>query len=205
MKMRSFNLILIVLIFFIFNCKENNAKSENNKSDYQKNEAVSKISSSSFIIRYTNLIYEHEGKELKIPIFEGNMGDVKYKEFRMFCVDKKYLKPNVAESAFIIQADKVNLTQTFRKFLKFYKGNILKNTDINKPAKIIIDGGALELYYDFIVDDVPFVLYVKINTDKGNIDNSDSIKSILDLNLNENVPKPMFKYRFWKNYTSKEF
>jgi len=195
----------MVSILLIFNCKENSAKSENNKSDYQKNEAVSKISSSSFIIRYTNLIYEHEGKELKIPIFEGNMGDVKYKEFRMFCVEKKYLNPNVAESAFIIQADKGKLTQTFREFMKFYKSNILKDTDISKPAKIIIDGGALELYYDFTVNEVPFVLYVKINTDKGNIENLDSIKSILDLNLNENVPNPMFKYRFWKNYTSKEF
>jgi len=91
-----------------------------------------------------------------------------------------------------------------RQFLYFYKKSILKNTDIDKPSNIKIygDGDNLEIFYDFNVDDIPFVLQLNINT-KEKFNNLASIKTILQLNLNENL-NSIFTYRFWKNKTSKE-
>jgi len=168
-----------------------------------KENAVQLFSKYLFIIKLSNIVYEKDGKELKIPIFQGNMGDATYEDFRKYCLDKKLLEPNVAETAFVIKADKGKLTKTFREFLNFYKGNILKNTDVNMPAKILVDGGVLELYYDFKLNEVPFVLQISISTGQKDIDTS-LIKSIYNVNLNENMKTPIFQYRFWEDYSSDE-
>jgi len=105
---------------------------------------------------------------------------------------------------FIIKAQKGKLTKTFHEFLYFYKGSILKNVDISKPNKIKVDGGALDIYYDFVINGVPFSLQIGISTDKKEIEDVDSIKSIFDVNLDENMETPIFTYRFWKNKTSND-
>lgn len=205
MEVKISKIILLATIIIFFSCSNNKANGDNNKLVSKKNsDSVIKFSSRTFIINYSNLIYEHENKKITIPIFNGNMGDVTYNDFLEYCYIKKYLNPNTAETSLIIKADRGKLTKTFHEFLMFYKGNILKNSDISKPAKIKVDGGALDIFYDFKVSGVSFVLQVKVGTDKNEID-VDLIKSILDIKLNENVEKPIFQYRFWKNYTSDEF
>jgi len=204
MKVKGIKLICLVSIIVFFNCSNINATGETGTQNIIKDGAVQEFSKYEFIIKFSNLIYEQDGKNLKIPIFKGSMGDVSYKDFRKYCVDKKYLEPDVAETSLIIKADKGKLTKLFREFLMFYKGNILKDTDINMPAKILVDGGVLELYYDFKVNEVPFVLQISISTGQEDV-NTSLIKSIFDVNLNENMKTPIFHYRFWKNYTSDEF
>jgi len=204
MRIEIFKIILFATMIIFFSCN-NTANCKSNKIVSKKNsDSVIKFSSRTFIINYSNLIYEHENKKIKIPIFNGNMGDITYNEFLEYCYIMKYLNPNTAETSLIIKADKGKLTKTFHEFLMFYKGNILKNSDISKPAKIKVDGGALDIFYDFKVSGVPFVLYISVGTDNNEID-VDLIKSIFDIKLNENVEKPIFQYRFWKNYTSDEF
>lgn len=186
----------------IINCNYKTVVGESNHKI--KEDSVQLFSKYQFIIKLSNIIYEKDGKDLKIPIFQGNMGDATYEEFRQYCLDKKYLEPNVAEGSFIIKAEKGKLSNTFRDFLKFYKGNILKNTDIHKPAKIKVFDDYLEIFYDFSVNGVPFVLQLNIHTDTSKIKDQNSIKSIFDLNLNENVVGPVLKYRFWDDYSSDE-
>ncbi len=127
-----------------------------------------------FIIRYSNIIYEKNGKNIKIPIFQGNHGDVLYKDFYDYCIQKKYFpikkEYKYIESGFIIKAKKGELRKTFHKFLDFYKSNILKDIDINKPAKMDCDGYEWWIDYDFIVDDVP--CYIRIRIDSSEEDNN---------------------------------
>jgi hypothetical protein len=47
-------------------------------------------------------------------------------------------------------------------------------------------------------------LQISISTGQEDV-NTSLIKSIFDVNLNENMKTPIFHYRFWKNYTSDEF
>ncbi len=203
MKFKWHQLICVVCVILIINCNDMNAQSE--PKTQIKSAAVQKYKNShSFIIKFNNLIYEKDGKELRIPIFQGESGDVTYKEFRKYCLDHKYLKPKTAESSFVIKAKKGKLTKTFREFLNFYKESILKNVNINKPTKInVYDEGGLTLYYDFEISGVPFVLQLEIITD-DKIESLDSVKPVLDVHLDENIEDPIFRYRFWKDYTSKE-
>jgi len=190
----------------IINCNDKTAGSETKKiqSNIKEGVILQYKNTPSFIMKMKNIIYEKDGKELKIPIFQGNMGDVSYDDFRQYSLDKKYLEPNVAESCFIIKTDKGKLTKTFREFLIFYKGNILKNIDINKPSKInIFDEGSITIYYDFEVSGVSFVLQLDIIT-SDEIKNLNSIKSVFDINLDETIEEPIFRYRFWDDYKSDE-
>jgi len=188
----------------ILNNTYKNAVSETNTARIVKDGSVVLFSEYEFIIKFSNLIYEKDGKEMKIPIFQGNMGDVYYKSFHEYCYKNNLLEKGWGESSFIIKAEKGKLTKTFHEFLYFYKGNILKNVDISKPNKIKVYGGALDIYYDFVINGVPFVLQVGISTDKKEIEDTDSIKSIFDVNLDENMATPIFTYRFWKNKTSND-
>jgi hypothetical protein len=55
-----------------------------------------------------------------------------------------------------------------------------------------------------VINGVPFSLQIGISTDKKEIEDVDSIKSIFDVNLDENMETPIFTYRFWKNKTSND-
>jgi len=156
MKLKWYQFASLICMVVIISCNYKNAICENNTVNSIKDGSVVLFSEYEFIIKFSNLIYEKDGKEMRIPIFQGTMGDVSYKDFLKYCVDKKYLEPNVAETNFIIKAQKGKLTKTFHEFLYFYKGSILKNVDISKPNKIKVDGGALDMYYDVVSNGVPF-------------------------------------------------
>ncbi len=204
MRLRKFYVISLICFIVVLNCANKIAFCENVQQNNIKDGAVVLFSEYQFVIKFSNLIFEKNGKEMKIPIFRGNMGDVYYKSFHEYCYKNNLLEKGWGESNFIIKADKGKLTKTFREFLNFYKGNILKNVDINKPNKIKIDGGALDIFYDFEINGIPFALQVGISTDKKEIAETDSIKSIFDVNLDENMATPIFTYRFWKNKTSND-
>lgn len=204
MKSKWYQLVSFVCMVTVINCNYKNAVCENNALNSIKDGSVILFSEYEFIIKFSNLIYEKDGKEMKIPIFQGSMGDIYYKAFHEYCYKNNLLEKGWGESNFIIKTEKGKLTKTFHEFLNFYKGNILKDVDINKPAKIKIDGGALDIYYDFVINGVPFSFQIGINANKKNIDNLGPIKSIFDVDLKENVEIPIFQYRFWKNKTSND-
>lgn len=205
---RYMKLSLICLIFiFYFDSNFKNAMCKNNQKydiSYGTIEAFSKYA---FIIKSKNIIYEDDEKQIKVPIFQGGKKDIKYSDFLEYCYDKKYLKPDSIETYFVIKSERGKMTQTFQDFMLFYKANILKDTDLNKPAFIIQDGCAPELYYDFIVDGMPFVLMIKISVDNCDVESDEpfSFQSVFDIKLVEKLERPIFLYKIWKNRTSKDF
>lgn len=203
--MKLYKIVCLICMIVILNCNYKNVVGQANIQNEIKEGSVLRYGETdSFIIKFTNLIYEKNGKEIKIPIFRGNMGDVSYRAFHDYCYKNGLLQEGWGESGFVVKSEKGKLTTTFRDFLNFYKNNILKKVDINKPAKIKIfgEGDDLEIYYDFEANGIPFVLQIMINTEVK-VNNPDLIKSMLQVNLNENKSQ-IFTYRFLKNKTSND-
>lgn len=189
------------MLLFVYSNKA--AVSETYPHDRIQDGAVQVFNDYMFIIKFTNLIYEVDGKEFKIPIFRGNMGDVTYREFQNYCVRKNYMDKNTSQNSFVIKTERGKITKTLHDFLMFYKSNILKDVDINKPARVVVYGRGLYLFYEFTIDDVPFVLTVRARSKElYDYKLSDSIKSVLDIKLDETIKKPHFSYDFWKNTKS---
>jgi hypothetical protein len=150
-----------------------------------------------YIIKFSNLIYERDNKEIKIPVFQGTMGDVKYNDFLQYCEDNNILKKGSQESGFIIVTKRGELKKKFHEFLRFYKGNVLKDSDIDRPSKMYVYDGVLEIEYDFLVNSVPMALKITIYTTEDF--DTDSIKSVFDINnIDENMktPEPYFMFTF---------
>ena len=212
MKTRFLKIVVLFGIIIILNCNST-AISETNKQNLYNKDTIQiygDVDDSEFVIRFTNLIYEVNGKEAKIPIFRGNKGDATNKEFHEYCYNNNLLKKGYGESGFIVISEKGKLTSTFHEFLNFYKGNILKDVDINKPTSLGVFGDPredsevyLEIYYDFKVNGIPFVLHVYTLTDTR-IDNPDSVKSVFDIKLHEKTNPPTFLYTFLKNTSIKD-
>ena len=184
--------IVTKIIFFIFmimfiNCIHGVA--EPISKDKIKNAVIKFDKYDSFIIKFSNLIYEVKGEDVKvpIPIFRGNMGDITYKEFRKYCVDNKLMEDGYRESGFIIDAKKGEVKKTFHEFLRFYQKNLFKDVgiDVNRPSEISnIEPGILNIHYDFKVKGVPMLIKITIYI-TSDIE-TDKIKSVFDIdNIDE--------------------
>jgi len=201
MKIKIFsNLLFMLLIVINYNYASSESKAICN---IEKGSIQKFFNSDSFIIKFSNIIYEHKGKKIRIPIFRGSMGDVAYDDFRKFCSVNNLLEEGFRESGFIIKTDKGKLSKTFNEFLLFYKKSILSNTDLNKPSRIEVDGGGLYLFYEFNIEGVPCVIYI-VATTKEEYKSADQIKSITGIELDETAKIPHFRYSFWINYKSEE-
>ena len=177
------------------------------KSEIKKESIVVYDEFGSFVIKFSNLIYEIDGKEVRVPIFRGTMGDVTYNDFLNYCYEKKLLEEGLEETGFIVETKRGELKKTFHEFLNFYKSNILKNADIKKPTKLnLFEEGVLDVYYDFKINGIPMVLQIRIST-TADFDDTDPVKSVFDIDkINEkmNTPVPFFKYNIWQNRTTQK-
>ena len=156
----------------------------------------------SFIIKFSNLIYNSSGKEVKIPIFRGTMGDITYKEFRQYCRDNKLLKEGYREAGFIIDTKEGEVKKTFHEFLRFYQSNLFKDVgvDVNKPSEISdANPGAIEISYKFKAKGTPMVMKITIYiTDP--VDTS-KIKSVFDIyNIDETKTNSLPAHFYFEIY-----
>ena len=165
-------------------------------------------SSNLFVIKFSNLIYKIDGKEVKIPIFRGNMGDLDYDDFLNYCYDNKLMKKEFCESGFIIEAKKGEVKKTFHEFLRYYQNNLFKDAgiDVNKPSKISdVEPGILYIYYDFKIKGIPMVIAITVYI-TGDVDTG-KIKSVFDIdNIKEDFKtiSPYFYFEIYQNITSKD-
>lgn len=208
MGIRFSKIVCLISVITILNCNTT-AISETDRQNIINNNAIQVYDSSSFIIKFTNLIYENDGKIAKIPVFQGNMGDTTYKKFLEYCYNNNLLKKGYGEGGFIVTSEKGKLTSKFHEFLNFYKGNILKDVDINKPTSFEVWGNPqyeseihITISYDFKVNGIPFVLFVSVYSAEQ-IANS-AVKSIFDIKLQERTNPPTFLYAFYENTYSKD-
>jgi hypothetical protein len=157
-----------------------------------------------FIIKYSNMVYEKEGRIIKIPIFKGTYGDILYKDFRDYCLKMKYLKPKVRESGFIIKSKKGELRKNFHEFLNFYKSNIFKDININNPTSMMCDGYEWFIDYDFVIEDVPCYMTIRIDSNEEDNKNYRKYESPYQIKTKEKSDEPFFSYSFYIGTKSKK-
>ncbi len=205
MKRIFYRIIVIVCAIVFINCNVNNRMVAQN---IIKEGSIQKFDRYSFIIKFSNLIYEIGSKRIAIPIFQGNMGDVTYDTFLNYCYNNNLLNKEYQEGDFVIVAKKGELKKTFHDFLRFYKNNILQDVNINKPAKMRVIDGVLDVFYEFNVQGIPMVLQVTIYTteefDLVDLNKIDSVFTIDSIDENMKTPKPYFMFNIWQNQTSRK-
>lgn len=182
--------ILLVTLVFVTSFNMVNAES------VIKEGAIEKYQNTHmFIINYSNMIYKIEDKNVVIPIFHGYMGDITYQDFRDYCSEKKFLDKGYRESGFIIQCKRGEIKKTFHEFLKFYKGNILKDVDIEHPAFMEVFEKRLFIRYECKVEDIKILIEITICVTED-FDTS-KIKSVFDIDcINENFGNGKFSPYF---------
>jgi hypothetical protein len=154
----------------------------------------------SFILRFSNMIYNEENKDIVIPIFQGKYEDVLYKDFIDYCIRNKLLQPKVMETGFMIKTKKGDIRKTFHQFLAFYKSNILKNVDIEKPTVMILSSTDWIIKYDFIVNGVPCYLKIELPPRDEDLKKKRKdliLKSVYDIIPEEEDMEPGFLYDFY--------
>jgi len=148
----------------------------------------------SFIINFSNIIYEVKAKRINIPIFQGAAGDVLYKDFREYCISNKYFESYGGESGFIVKCKKKEVKKTFVEFLNFYRSNILKDVDFNDKSNFDVNESGWTIFYKFTIDGVPCVMNIEIDAAKR-IDRK-KLKTVYDIMVNEDMAYPSFAYSF---------
>lgn len=184
----------------------NNSFNKNTAVEITDNE-IQKFDDFLFIIKYSNIIYDLNGKEIEIPIFQGSRGNMTYVQFQKYCYDHNLLKKNSRESGFVIRAKKGELKKTFHNFLSFYRTNIWKNINVEKPIKMDLFGDEekytdWQIYYDFDVNGIPFVMKILFkvsNADWQNRNNLNIYKSVYQITPDENMESPYFIFKIYPN------
>jgi hypothetical protein len=132
-----------------------------------------------YIIRFSNLVYEEQGKIFAFPVFHGNMGDALHQDFRNYCYNEGILPEGYGESGFLIRCGKGEVEKTFREFLEFYKSKGI----IVKPDLIERHEDYAFVYYNFVIDGVPCYMVVDLFYKEVNYNNPHAVYGLV---LDEN-------------------
>ena len=143
------------------------------------------------VVRFSNIIYEYKEKQFKFPIFQGNLEDVFYTDFKNYCLNTGLVEQRYLGNQFAIKCRRGEIRKTFHEFLNFYKTNILKDVNINKPV-IECNSKFCLIWYNFKMNGIPCSLSIEFI---GISDNS-NYKSVFDIIPDENVVDTSFTYRF---------
>lgn len=200
MKKRIFALIVLIvlsgfassLIFFNLNAA---GSSQKNSVKITEREFVPFKYPMTFIVRYSSVIYDDKGKSIIIPIFQGNYGEIKYRDLINYSIEKKYIDQNMWIS-YIIKCQKGKIKQTLHDFLNFYKSNILKDVDVKNIKNASLTSTEWTIRYDFKIDNVPCYLEIQFDPKEEDVDNETKYSSIYDINPEENVKDPNILYTF---------
>lgn len=121
-------IILILVLSCITGCR--NSENSDCLNSYSLNnippDAIEVVNDGFFVIRFSNIIYHVDDKRIVVPVFKGNLGNIDYTVFELYCVQKKLLPADTKEGAFIIRARQGEVKKTLLELIKFYEGNILK-------------------------------------------------------------------------------
>lgn len=193
-------MVSVLIILFAIGCNTNSFT--NGTKTYKINEipanAVERLNNSfMYIIKFSNLIYDVDGKKVKIPIYNGNLADVEYNDFKKYCRDKKILDANTMESGFVVRTQKGELKKTIIDFIKFYQRNISQGFE--KPFEVYTDGDQPQylvwnIVYKFSLDGIPCSVKISFEADKKDWEFVEKIKTIEDMHPDENTDDPIFAY-----------
>jgi len=154
----------------------------------------------SFIIRFSNIIYYENGKEVKIPVFQGKSDNVTYDDLILYCINNKLLESDANETGFMIKTNKGDVRKTFREFLRFYKSNIFKDIDIEKPTIMSLGSTDWIIKYDFTINGIPCYMKIELTPRKEDLKKKQSdleYQSVYDINPMEDEKEPGFLYKIY--------
>ena len=183
--------IAFAIIFFVIGCgsidmKEKETGAKTNITSLQ----IEPYGQQRLILRFSNIIYDYDGENVRFPIFQGTFGDVQYKDYYNYCVNNGILKNGFDASGFVIKCRKGEIRKTLYEFIAFYKSNILKNVNIDKPL-IEYAEGMCGIWYEFNMNGKLWSLCIKfVPADQK------TYKSVFDLKPDENVADTSFMFRF---------
>jgi len=198
------SMIIVLIAVIVINCTSNPI----NTKIIKENEITDKMISpyrfeSIFSVNFSNIIYKGQNKEIKIPIFKGINGDAYEDDIINYCIKKKYIKGK-EWLTYIIKCNKGEVRKTFHEFLKFYKSNILKNVNIEKPSVMGLSATDWTVTYNFMVDGIPCCLKIRLDPrdeDVNKSPNPDTVyKSVYEIIPEENMEQSGFTYTFLTNY-----
>lgn len=199
-------IVQILTMIFLLICINKNGMTNDSKI-YKITEipeqAVERVNNSFlYVIKFSNLIYDVNGKKITIPVFQGNLPSVEYTDFKKYCREKKILDAKTMESGFIIRTKKGEVKKTLLEFIKFYQGNILKG--IKKPYEIYTDGDEPQylvwnIVYKFNIEDIPCTIKISFEADKKDWEFINRIKTIEEMHPNEKMDNPVIAYEIIVN------
>ena len=193
-------LLVMIILPLLFNCTSVSARELIKPEKITVNHVEPYKYTRTFIIRFSNIIYHEAGREIKIPIFQGKYEDVLYKDFRDYCFDKKLLEYKVRETGFMIKTKKGETRKTFHDFLTFYKSNILRNVDIEKPTMMSLGSTDWVIKYDFTVNGIPCYMQIELTPRDEDLNKAQKdmiMKSVFDIIPDETEQEPGFLYKFY--------
>lgn len=196
MKLRKILLSILTMITLCFCTSKNEAADKLISADEINSKYIEQYRFSIFIMRFSNIIFEEKGKNIKIPIFQGKYGDVANKDIIEYCIKNKYIDEDIWLHN-IVKCKKGEIKKTFHEFLAFYKSNILKDVNLNDPKAIELSSDDWFITYDFIIDGVPCYLEIRfLAKDEDLQSNNPVYKSVYEITPNENIKDPNFTYHF---------
>lgn len=150
---RKLLLIILILLYMFYGCRDYNENDSGVKfvRDSQISDSNFKQLGGgySFNIKFKNVWLDYDffkGKLIKIPIFQGENGDVRISQLR------KKLKVNdniTIIGALKFYAKKGMLKKTILDCVNFYKESLFKDIDARVPTIIAGEGTSLIIWYDF--------------------------------------------------------
>lgn len=204
-KMRSVmfkKIFQILMIISVLGCN-NKIGASNDLKIYNINEipeeAVEQINKSFiYSIKFSNLIYNIDGKKIVVPVFQGTLNSVDYVDFKNYCRQKQMLALNARESGFFTKAKKGEIKKTFLEFMKFYQSNLLKGYET--PVIVDNDGDEWLIVYKFKVDQIPCTMKIFVSADKNDRSSLKKNIKMKDISVNEKKDNPGFVYEIYINY-----
>jgi hypothetical protein len=194
-------LIAFLISFFVFNNFNTVSANEKITSDKITKKYIEQYKfSRSFILRFSNIIYNEKDQDIKIPIFQGKYEDVLYKDFREYCLKEKLLEPKVRETGFMIKCKKGEVRKTFHEFIKFYKSSILTGINVEKPTVMYLGSTDWIIKYDFIVNAVPCYITIMLSPRDKDLNKKQKdieLKSVYDIIPDEDEIEPGFIYKIY--------
>jgi len=195
MRFKRVQLIVFTLLFLIIavDYRMLNGEENINVKDITSRQVEPFKYPMTFIVKFSNIIYEKNEKNIKIPIFQGISGDVKYKDLIRYCIDKKYIDQDMWIH-YIIKCKKGKIKQTLHECLKFYKSNILKDVDVDSFKNASLSSTEWTLAYDFTIDGVPGYLKLQFDPRDMDLEKEPEYNSVYEIVPEENVKVPNFTY-----------
>lgn len=195
-------LFLMLIAFFSFNnCNTILANEKTIQSNKITSNHVEPYKyKRTFILRFSNIIYDEEKPIIVIPIFQGKYENVLYSDLLNYCVTNNLLEPQVMETGFMIKTKKGEVRKTFHDFLAFYKSNIFKDINVEKPTVMSLGSTDWIIKYDFTINNIPCYMKIELTPRKEDLKKKQSdlkYKSVYDIIPMEEEKEPGFLYDFY--------